>query len=124
MWKANRILTYNQTIYILKEILYCLIEIHKLNIIHRDIKPHNIIVDLTTKSVKLIDFGLSLLYDNNTPLARFMRCGTIGYIAPEVVNNNEMNRKVYDTKSDIFGFGIIAHMLLMGSNPLRGKTYR
>ena len=53
-----------------------------------------------------------------------MRCGTMGYIAPEVVNNGQGNRKRYSQKSDMFGFGIIAHLLLTGSNPLRGRTYR
>ena len=48
----------------------------------------------------------------------------MGYIAPEIVNNTEANRKRYDTQSDMFGFGIIAHMLLMGSNPIRGKSYK
>lgn len=97
--------------------------IHAHHIIHRDLKPHNIVIKLEDKSVKLVDFGLSLLYDKNTELKRFMRCGTMGYIAPEVVNNGEANRKKYDTKSDMFGYGIIAHMLLMGSNPIRGKSY-
>lgn len=53
-----------------------------MNIIHRDLKPHNIIVDLEKKKVKLIDFGLSLMYSPNTSLDKFMRCGTMGYIAP------------------------------------------
>jgi serine/threonine protein kinase len=51
------------------------------------LKPHNIVVDIKKNTVKLIDFGLSLIYDNNTDIHKFMRCGTMGYIAPEVVNN-------------------------------------
>lgn len=114
----------NDNIFVLKQILRSLELIHSQSIIHRDLKPHNIVVQMQTKSVKLIDFGLSLLYDSNTEIRKFMRCGTMGYIAPEVVNNSEGNRKKYDTKSDMFGFGIIAHMLLMGTNPIRGKTYK
>lgn len=113
----------NDNIFILKQVLRALEYIHAHHIIHRDLKPHNIVIKLDDKSVKLVDFGLSLLYDNNTELKRFMRCGTMGYIAPEIVNNSEMNRKKYDTKSDMFGLGIIAHMLLMGTNPIRGKHY-
>lgn len=41
-----------------------------------------------------------------------------------MVNNGEAHRKKYDCKSDMFGFGIIAYMLLTGTNPLRGKTYK
>ena len=40
------------------------------------------------------------------------------------MTNSEANRKAYDTISDMFGFGIVAHMLLMGTNPIRGKTFQ
>ncbi len=47
----------------------------------------------------------------------------MGYMAPEVIENTQEKRRVYDQKCDIFSFAIIAHMLLMGSNPLKGKNY-
>lgn len=52
------------------------------NIIHRDLKPQNIVYNQKTKNIKLIDYGLSLIYDKNTDIHKFMRCGTMGYIAP------------------------------------------
>ena len=55
-------------------------------------------------------------------MKNFKRCGTMGYIAPEIIKNNSENRKPYGCKVDMFSFGIIAHMLLMGNNPLKGKT--
>ena len=124
IFKSNKLLTLTECKFILKEALLALNYIHKKNVIHRDLKPHNIVVDFTQKSVKLIDFGLSLRYDSNIDINKFMRCGTMGYIAPEVVTNTEGNRKKYDTISDMYGFGIVAHMLLLGSNPIRGKTYK
>lgn len=57
-------------------------ELHELNIIHRDLKPHNIIIDSKQRLVKIVDFGLSLLVDSRTTLNQYMRCGTMGYIAP------------------------------------------
>lgn len=77
----------NENIFILKEVLKGLQDLHELNIIHRDLKPHNIIIDSKERIVKIVDFGLSLLVDSATTLKQFMRCGTMGYIAPEIVNN-------------------------------------
>lgn len=48
---------------------------------HRDLKPQNIMIDQATMTPKLIDFGLSLLYNAKTDKKRFKRCGTMGYMA-------------------------------------------
>ena len=47
----------------------------------------------------------------------------MGYIAPEIIGNNSKNKKAYGCKADVFSFGIIAYMLLMGYNPMKGKSY-
>jgi serine/threonine protein kinase len=47
----------------------------------------------------------------------------MGYMAPEVVFNTPDQRKQYTTKCDIFSFGIIAYIILLGENPLKGKNY-
>lgn len=47
----------------------------------------------------------------------------MGYIAPEVIANTAEHRKPYDCKADMFSFGIISHLLLFGTNPLKGKNY-
>lgn len=61
--------------------------------------------------------------DKEVTLKMFKRCGTMGYIAPEVIANTSENRKPYDTKADMFSFGIIAHILLLQKNPLKGRNY-
>lgn len=107
---------------ILTSILVCLKTLHSQKIIHRDIKPHNILVS-SDHHCKLIDFGLSL--DTAHPLEKssFRKCGTVGYMAPEVFINEFSHVRPYNTKCDMFSFGIVAHMLLMGSNPLKGRSY-
>lgn len=80
-------------------------------------------IDQSTMTPKLIDFGLSLIYNNKTDKKRFKRCGTMGYMAYEVINNTNDKKKSYDCKCDMFSFGIIAHMMLLGHNPLKGKNY-
>ena len=71
----------------------------------------------------MIDFGLSLLVLPETPIDEFKRCGTMGYIAPEVMKSVEHNRIRYGAKADMFSFGIVVHILLLGVNPLKGKSY-
>jgi serine/threonine protein kinase len=72
---------------------------------------------------KLIDFGLSL--DIKPPLEKhnFRKCGTVGYMAPEVFLNEFACLRAYNTQSDVFSFGIVAHMLMLGNNPIKGRSY-
>ena len=54
---------------------------HQRKVIHRDLKPQNIIVDEDRHEGKLIDFGLSLLVTPETCKKQYKRCGTMGYMA-------------------------------------------
>lgn len=87
--------------------------LHKKNIMHRDLKPENLILkrknDIT--SIVIVDFGLSDLYNKENEYL-FNRCGTIGYVAPEI-----LNELPYDHKVDIFSLGIILFILLTGDSP-------
>ena len=47
----------------------------------------------------------------------------MGYMAPEVIENSGENKKPYGNKCDIFSYGIIAYMLLLGYNPIKGENY-
>lgn len=49
----------------------------------------------------------------------FTRCGTPGYVAPEVLNDFN-----YDCKADIFSLGVIFYLLLFGEHPFHGNTYK
>ena len=85
--------------------------VHEAGFIHRDICPRNFIADRDGKSIKLIDFGLSL------PMKKeFMqpgnRTGTPAYLAPEVVR-----RRPTDHRVDIFAFGVSAYYLCTGEFP-------
>lgn len=51
-----------------------------------------------------------------------MRCGTPGYVAPEVINIKDMKTK-YDPICDMFSLGLIFHLLLMGKSAFPGKNY-
>jgi serine/threonine protein kinase len=58
-------------------------DLQKLKIVHRDLKPENIMIDNTLDSIKIVDFGLATHIDE--PKYIFVRCGTPGYVAPEII---------------------------------------
>ena len=85
---------------------------------HRDIKPENLLLkDEMSFDLKLADFGLSEIIGKKENL--FTRCGTPGYVAPEVLED-----KKYDCKCDIFSAGVILYILLTGCSPFFGKNYQ
>ena len=86
------------------QITLCLEYLHKNNIIYRDLKPENMLVD-RAGYLKLIDFGLSKKIDSKT----YTICGTPHYIAPEVLKN-----KGYSFESDWFSFGVFLYETLVG----------
>mmetsp|Transcript_1667 Transcript_1667/g.172 ORF Transcript_1667/g.172 Transcript_1667/m.172 type:complete len:96 (+) Transcript_1667:890-1177(+) len=89
---------------------------------HRDLKPENIIFrkNSTTSDCVIADLGLGTKYDLEEYL--FVRCGTPGFVAPEVVNIKDM-KTTYGPVCDIFSLGLIFHILLIGKPPFNGKTY-
>ena len=90
-----------------------LIYLHKENIIHRDIKLHNILIN-DDHQLKLIDFGFALKLKPEDKIHVF--CGTPSYMSPEIVN-----RTPYDGKSsDIWALGVCAYRMIVGTFPFRG----
>lgn len=89
---------------------------------HRDLKPENILLK-SEDSVECViaDFGLAEYSKAEEYL--FVRCGTPGYVAPEVINIKDMSTK-YDPICDIFSLGLIFHLLLLGKSIFTGKTYK
>lgn len=78
---------------------------------HRDLKPENILFrnnEMTEENICIADFGLSTFANVEEYL--FSRCGTPGFVAPEVVNLKDMKKK-YDIVCDEFSIGIIFHIL-------------
>lgn len=100
---------------IIKSSLEGLSYIHKKNYIHRDIKPSNLMISFTKngefENLKVIDFGL--LGDLNSQKHVVLlqdRCGTLGYLAPELIRKNDENI-FYDQKVDIYSLGLILFQL-------------
>ena len=87
--------------------------LHSNNIIHRDIKPENILISKDNK-LKLCDFGWAkeLTLENRSTF-----CGTMEYMAPEIVGSEN-----YDYSVDIWSLGILLYELLFGHSPFKGNS--
>ena len=105
---------------IFKQISSALYYLKSKSIIHRDIKPDNILLT-PSGHVKLIDFGLSL--STNLAKTEFRRVGSPGFIAPEVINCKKDSLKGYGFKSDVYSLGIVLYCAIVGEHPFDGKDY-
>jgi predicted ATPase/GAF domain-containing protein/tRNA A-37 threonylcarbamoyl transferase component Bud32 len=93
-----------------------LIDLDKVAIIHKDIKPSNIIINIETGQVKLTDFGLSsrLFLEKQTTSNLNLLEGTLAYMAPE--QTGRMNRSI-DYRTDFYSLGITLYEILTGTLP-------
>lgn len=103
---------------LLLQVLQALGYLHRRCVIHRDLKPGNILVLWRPDGpqVKLLDFGLSLLA-RSVDSHHAALAGTLGYIAPEVFHGAWPSEA-----SDLFAVGVIAHELLLGSHPFAAQN--
>ena len=91
-------------------------EIHSHDVIHLDIKPHNIIINLQNGKVAITDFGIStqLSRENPTIVSPGKLEGTLPYISPE--QTGRMNRAI-DYRTDLYSLGITFYEMLLGRPP-------
>ncbi|MBL8939739.1 MAG: serine/threonine protein kinase, partial [Archangium sp.] len=91
--------------------------IHGHGLIHRDLKPTNVMVD-EDRTVRLMDFGLAkYLADDSAVTADGRLVGTFRYMAPEQVLGEQL-----DARTDLYGLGVILYELLSGRPPFEAKT--
>ncbi|CAD8158498.1 unnamed protein product [Paramecium octaurelia] len=103
---------------VVQQVVEALQYVHSHGILHRDIKPENIILreEGIIDQIVLVDFGLADYYRKDCKYM-FTRCGTPGYIAPELLQD-----KIYDQKVDVYSCGVLFYYLLVGKGPFDSNT--
>jgi len=91
-------------------------KVHQRGLVHKDIKPHNIIVNRVTGEIKLTGFGIAsrLLRERQSPEPPETIAGTLAYMAPE--QTGRMNRSI-DSRSDLYALGVTLYQMLTGQLP-------
>ncbi|MBF0578351.1 Stk1 family PASTA domain-containing Ser/Thr kinase [Erysipelotrichaceae bacterium RD49] len=105
-----------QAVEIMKKLTSAVIEAHSRNIIHRDIKPQNVLVS-KTGDLKIADFGIALAADSITLTRNNAVMGSSHYLAPESAAG-----LIPDFRVDIYSLGIVFFELLTGSVPFTGPN--
>ena len=112
--KKKKIFSEDSCVSFAKNLLDVLAYMHSRNIVHRDLKPENIMMTSENDyDFKLVDFGLA--YEEQGPCQD--RCGSPGYIAPEI-----LKRGGYTSKVDIFSAGVILYIIVVGRHPFNDST--
>lgn len=109
-------LTVNEAFEITGQILAALGAAHRADLIHRDMKPENVLLP-TTGGVKVVDFGLARAVTQASMAGTGTVLGTVAYLAPEVITHGGAS-----PASDIYSVGIMLYELLTGQPPFAGET--
>jgi len=112
--REQKKLSVQQTVTIMDAILGGLAAAHRAGIVHRDVKPENVLLAEDGR-IKIGDFGLARATTANTATGQ-MLLGTIAYLAPELVTRGQA-----DARSDIYALGIMLYEMLTGEQPFKGE---
>ncbi|KAM4687912.1 serine/threonine-protein kinase 17A isoform 1-T2 [Discoglossus pictus] len=100
---------------LMRQILNGVSFLHRHNVVHLDLKPQNILLtsDSPLGDIKIVDFGLSRIVNNNEDLREIM--GTPEYVAPEILSYEPIS-----TATDMWSIGVLAYVMLTGTSPFLG----
>ena len=108
-------LNWKETLHFAMQIAKALEHAHSRGIVHRDIKPHNVMV-LKNGSVKVTDFGIARLMSQSNTLTR-EALGSVHYISPEQAKGGRV-----DNRSDIYSLGVVMYEMMTGRAPFDGDS--
>jgi len=114
--RMTRPLSIGRAVDYARQIAEGLSEAHRLGVVHRDLKPQNIIID-EAGTAKIMDFGIARTVDAAGQTQEGMMIGTPEYMAPE-----QAEGKPADPRADIYALGIILYEMVAGQRPFSGDT--
>jgi serine/threonine protein kinase/Tfp pilus assembly protein PilF len=114
--RRSRQLVIGTAIFIAKQVCEGLAEAHRLGVVHRDLKPGNVMID-KEGNAKIMDFGIARSISVKGITGAGVMIGTPEYMSPEQVEGKEV-----DQRSDIYSLGIILYEMLTGQVPFEGDT--
>jgi len=114
--QQNTPLRVEEALEIMKQLTSAISHAHHNHIIHRDIKPHNILID-HNGTVKITDFGIAMALSATSITQTNSVLGSVHYLSPEQARGGMANRK-----SDIYSLGIVMFELLTGRLPFSGES--
>lgn len=114
--QQQKVVNWKETVHFAVQILRALQHAHDNGIIHRDIKPQNVML-LQDGTVKVMDFGIARFTTDHSRTISDKAIGSVHYISPEQVRGEDI-----DEKADIYSIGIMMFELLTGQLPFDGET--
>ncbi|MEG0371112.1 MAG: Stk1 family PASTA domain-containing Ser/Thr kinase, partial [Clostridium sp.] len=114
--KKHGKLEYPKVLDIVKQISKALEHVHKNGVVHRDIKPHNILIT-EDGIVKVADFGIARAVSGSTMTNTKTVMGSVHYVSPEQAKGS-----ITDNRTDIYSLGIVMYELLTGEVPFDGEA--
>ena len=113
--EAKGILNWKETLHFAMQIAAGLEHAHSRGIVHRDIKPHNVMV-LKNGSVKVMDFGIARVMSKSNTLTK-EALGSVHYISPEQAKGSHT-----DNRSDLYSLGVVMYEMMAGRPPYDGES--
>ena len=104
---------------IASQLLFALAHAHEHGVIHRDVKPENVMLVKGGTRAVLIDFGLASISDEAGLTGNGMCFGSPSYLAPE-----RLLGQPHDTRTDLYAFGVILYEMVAGVRPFHGESPR
>ncbi|MCL4254461.1 MAG: protein kinase, partial [Anaerolineae bacterium] len=114
--RTEKRLPIKRAINIALELSDALVRAHHLGIIHRDIKPGNVLI-ADDGTPRLTDFGVAYITAKERVTDSGIAVGTLDYFSPEVLNG-----ETHDARSDLWAFGVLLYEMCMGERPFGGHT--
>lgn len=110
------VITWNDAVFFISQVLKALQHAHDKGIVHRDVKPQNIML-LPTGDIKVTDFGIARFSRTETETLTENAIGSVHYISPE-----QAQGKPTDERADIYSLGVVFYEMLAGRVPFEGDS--